>query len=261
MPEIIVKSEDLKIPETAFVKDGENINYIETFNRLASSHDIITGIQIPDKFKVKKEGTEDTDISASILKISDSYGQLEKKLGSGDIAPKAETEYKLDYTKLPEGMKVDPEREKKFLKKFHGAGMSNRQVQAVMDEYADLLIEGSNAQKTQEEASVNALKKAWPGEEFDKNSETALKGFLAYADEEDKAALDEIKKHPALIKILFKIGRDLTEDTNINMSDVGGEDGVKKLMQDKEGPYWNDKHPDHKKTVEMVQKYYKSKYK
>lgn len=213
-------------------------------------------LEIPEKFRVAKEdGSIDHD--ATMQKMLESYSNLEKRIGTGDLPPKTETEYKLDYSSFPEGIKIDPEREKSFLKSCHAMGMTNKQVQGVMDRYAELIAEGLQMQTNQKQAEEEALKKEW-GDDFDVNIKFAQKAFLAYADEQDKANIDQIGNNTALLRILTKIGKDMEEDTFVKGDGASSPESLDALMRSE--PYWNDKHPEHKATVQKVKEFYKKKY-
>lgn len=55
---------------------------------------------IPGNAKSKK--TRSLDIEASSLKLAEAYGHLEKRMGSGDVPPKAAADYKIA---VPEALK------------------------------------------------------------------------------------------------------------------------------------------------------------
>ena len=105
-------------------------------------------LEIPDKFKITRaDGTIDHE--ATLQKALGSVVHLERRLGSGDIPPENETGYKLDYAAFPEGVKISPEGEKAFLKSMHSAGLTNKQVQAVVNKYAEAVKQGQAIQQTQ----------------------------------------------------------------------------------------------------------------
>jgi len=213
-------------------------------------------VSVPEKFRVTKEDGS-IDYNATMQKMLESYTQLEKRVGTGDLPPKTENEYKIDYTKFPEGIKIDPEREKSFLKLCHTMGMTNKQVQGVMDRYAELITEGLKIQESQRKSTEETLRNEW-GDNFDTNIRLAQKAFLAYADEQDKANIDQFGNNPALLRILFKIGKDMEEDVFVKGDTGLSSDSIESLMRSEQ--YWNEKHPEHKVTVQKVKEFYKKKY-
>lgn len=215
-----------------------------------------SGLEIPEKFRTTKEDGS-IDYETSMQKVLQSYSHLEKKIGTGDLPPEKEDGYKLDYSKFPEGVKIEPEREKGFLKSCHAMGMTNKQVQGVMDRYAELITEGLKVQGNQKQAAIDVLKKDW-GENFDANVQAAQKGFLTYADEQDKANIDQLGNNPALLRLLAKIGKDIKEDSDVKGGGGSSIEDVETLMRSV--AYWDDKHPDHKSTKQKVQTFYQKKY-
>ena len=69
---------------------------------------------IPDKFKVTAEDGS-VDYKATVAKMNESYSYLEKKVGTGEVAPKSVDEYKLEREDFDfEEFKAD-ESNKEFL--------------------------------------------------------------------------------------------------------------------------------------------------
>jgi hypothetical protein len=224
---------------------------------------------IPEKFLVKKaDGTVDHE--ATLVKTLGSYSHLEKRFSSGDIPPETEEGYKLDYAAFPEGIKINPEGEKALLKKFHGSGMTNKQVQAVINEYGGIIKQGLDIQKTQESERVSQtlsgvateLKTGW-GADFDVNVKAAVRGFNHLADDADKADLakigiDAAATYRILMKMAAKVGAGITEDTQVlNADGVPGSD-LETLR--KSEAYLKEDHPDHAATVARVTMMYQRKY-
>jgi hypothetical protein len=226
-------------------------------------------VVIPDKFKVMKtDGTIDHE--ATLTKALGSYVHLEKRLGSGDVPPETEAGYKLDYSAFPTEVKISPEGEKAFLKSMHSAGLTNKQVQAVVNKYGEVIKQGFEIQKTQDIERVAAtlkdvateLKTAW-GANNDANVQAAIRGFNHLADEVDKADLAKIGAdakvtYRILMKVLAKVGAGIAEDTQVlNAGGVGDAD-IEALR--KSEAYLNADHKDHKATVEKVTALYQRKY-
>ena len=93
---------------------------------------------IPDKFKVMDESTGTVDYKATLAKMNESYTGLEKRVGTGDLPPKTEDE----YTSEREGFSFDEfkqdEGNKAFLKSAHAHGITNKQMDFLLSEYAVL---------------------------------------------------------------------------------------------------------------------------
>jgi len=225
---------------------------------------------IPDKFKVTRaDGSIDHE--ATLLKTLGSYTHLEKRLGSGDVPPENEAGYKLDYSVFPEGVALTPEGEKALLKTFHGSGMTNKQVQTVINKYAEVITQGQEIQKTQEITRVNTtlksveteLKTEW-GADYNSQGKAIVRGFNHLADESDKAVMDNIGKdskltYKLLMKVLAKVGVGITEDTQVLNPDGVPGDGTREALMKTEA-YTNAEHPEHNATVAKVTALYQNQY-
>ena len=96
------------------------------------------------------------DIDASSRKLAEAYGHLEKRVGSGDVPPKASTEYQVA---VPEPLKeafgdlnADP-MFTQFRDDMHGLGLTQKQFDGVMSRYFELvpqLVQGGAALTAEE---------------------------------------------------------------------------------------------------------------
>ncbi|TAL22518.1 MAG: hypothetical protein EPN94_11020 [Nitrospirae bacterium] len=225
------------------------------------------GMKIPEKMIVKNEdGSVNHEktakrILASTKKAVSSYSALEKRLGSHEAPPEKEDGYKLDYAKIPENMRPTPESEKSFLKYFHGHGLNNKQAQAMMDKYAELLLSGVEIQNRTVPEVEGELQKAW-GDKFEGNVGAARVAINTLLEDEDKGDIGKIgfdlkTTYRMLMKVLAKVGADLQED-NPPAGDAAGAEAIDTLQ--KSEAYWNPKHAEHAATVRKVQEFYKKKY-
>lgn len=210
--------------------------------------------EVPEKFLAKKEDGS-VDWEAVTKKAIPSYRELEKRLGSGELPPKTADEYKVEKF-LPEGFEANPEAMKPVLGKMHELGLNNKQVQGMLTLYGDLLGQGVATEKASMEQALTNLKAYW-GDETPKNLELANKAVAVYADDEEKKLLSDpkIANNPALLRLLAKVGADLGEDRIPGGSSTGGGDSELESLRRSEA-YWDDKHPDHKATVDKVAKHY-----
>lgn len=218
--------------------------------------------RFPEKFRVTKAEGGEFDAEASTAKVLEAYGALEKRMGSGDMPPKAPEEYTVklpDDTpeELKEALKdfnLSPE----FRKQVHELGITQKQLDAMLGHYfkeAPALMKGS-MQRAADEVGAN-LDKAW-GEKYQENFDGAMKAFTAYA--EPGMKFDDIMLNPAIAyQILAKVSREMGEASGIpsDAAGAGGED-VEGLM--KSEAYWNDKHPDHKAVSAKVKAHYAKKH-
>lgn len=209
---------------------------------------------IPEKFR--KDGEID------YKNLAKSYLYAEKRIGSGDIPPKDETGYKLEY-QFPEGVGIEPERETSFLKGCHAKGMTNAQVQYIMDEYANLIKDGMALQAQQQGAAkpdIEAqLRQEW-GAEFDTQFANAQKAFHAVADEQDKGNIKALSQSVPVMRMLAKLGANLNEDPGLP-GEISGMSAVDVESLQKSEAYWNPRHPDHSKVKQQVTQYFQAKFK
>ncbi len=227
-------------------------------------------LDIPEKFRVTKtDGSIDHE--ATLQKALGSVAHLEKRLGSGDVPPDTEAGYKLDYASFPEGIKISPEGEKALLKSLHSAGMTNKQVQTVINKYGEVVKAGLELQKTQETQRAAATLKdvaeelttAW-GENFETNKKAAVRGFNHLADEADRADLAKIGAdskvtYRIFMKFLAKVGAGITEDTQIKNADGASLDNDLEALKSSKA-YLDANDPQHTATVEKVTALYAKKY-
>lgn len=116
--------------------------------RTAPNPSSATTPQIPEKYQVKKEdGT--LDVEASLLKLAEAYGNLEKRIGTGDIPPKSAGDYEIavpDMFKDAIDPKTDPMMQDFITKAHRAAGFTQTQMDLAMGEYfaiAPQLVAGS----------------------------------------------------------------------------------------------------------------------
>ncbi len=206
---------------------------------------------VPEKFRDEKGELKIKDIAKS-------YIGLEKKLGAGEAPPKTPDEYKIDI-KLPEGVELNKEQMKSFLASCHATGMTNKQVQHVMDRYAGVIGEQFKGQVSTKEQAEAELKKVW-GDSYGENVAFAQKAFNALADDIDRAAVNQVGNSPAVLKMLAKIGRNLKEDTSPTGSPATGitEEEIQTLQRSK--AYFDPKDPEHNAVKSKVTAYYQRKF-
>jgi hypothetical protein len=214
--------------------------------------------RIPEKFHVKNG--EELDAEASWGKLAESYKALEARVGTGDVPPKTAEEYTVT---VPEAFKEhwkEDERFTAFRTEALAAGITQKQMDLVMDRYfktAPELINGAVNNST--EAVMASLDKAW-GANYDKELQAAAKTFEAYADPADKGKFDDIMRDPALAyRLLAKIGPELGEARGIPAGTEGtSAESIQALLT---SPILRDpKHPEYAATRAKVDNYYISKH-
>lgn len=225
---------------------------------------------VPEKFRVTRaDGTLDHE--ATLQKALGSYVNLEKRFGSGDIPPETAEGYKLDYAAFPSEVKISPDGEKAFLKSMHSAGLTNKQVQAVLNKYGETLKTGFELQKQQEagrtkatlDAVASDLRTHW-GQKNDDNVKAAIRGFNHLADETDKADLGKIgvdlgATYRILMKVLARVGAGVAEDKLPTQAEMTGINQTLEELRTSKA-YLDAADPAHKATVAKVEALYQRKY-
>lgn len=223
---------------------------------------------IPEKYQVKKDdGTLDLD--ASSRKLAEAYGNAEKRIGSGDVRPKAAEEYTVT---VPEAFAevFKPEEDpgfQEFRTKAFEAGMTQKQLDLVMGQYftmAPQLVAGaaiidSGACKTE-------LEKTWATPAtYDRNIGHAFTAVSALA---GKAGIDvnelmspknPLGNNPQFLRLMAALGPELAEDKNPNNDgNLLSSDDLETLMVS--DAYTNPSHKDHAKVSEKVRRAFERKH-
>ena len=229
-------------------RTNPNIEKFTEIDALAKSYINATKMIGQDKVAVpNKNSTEDQ------------WNEVYDKLGRPESADKYSLDIKSDVVPFDDGAI------KQFAENAHKLGLSNTQAQGVLEFYKNSM-EGT-AQQSQvntETAQVQAeqqLRQEW-GREFENNVKKA--GALAKANLNTDILDLELKNgmrvgdHPELIKGFAKIASMMSEDKIVLSENESAdkstdlESQISTITNNREGPYWNKRHPDHDKSVQQV---------
>lgn len=216
---------------------------------------------IPEKYQVKKEDGS-LDIEASSLKLAEAYGNLEKRLGTGDLPPKTAAEYEIT---VPDVFKdaIDPKSDpllQDFLAKAHAAGFTQKQIDLAMGQYFEIapqLVAGSK-QLSAEDCTAQ-LKTEWKtDEQYKAEVGKAYKAAVGYGGADAEGIIKDHGNDPRIVRMLARIGAEMGEDTSLNPGDqqAGGSNSIDSLMASE--AYNNPKHVDHARVSAQVRKYFES---
>lgn len=232
--------------------------------------------RVPEKYRVL--GTDgQLDLAATAEKIEAARASLESKLGKGASVqvPATPDDYKIEAPKDAEGKPLegfdvegftgDP-LFKEFAKDAHAKGMTNEQLQFVVDKYlavAPQLI-AADQQLSLEEAR-SELATIWPDQAaMQRNLAVSLKAIRGFGGEADDAPGSRARlenkfgRDPDFIAFAAKVGSEMQEDRVPGGASVASEVDVEALL--KSEAYWTPAHPDHKSTVAKVQEHYARKF-
>jgi len=242
----VAKSWKEAIPED--LRNDPNISKFTELEALAKSYVNATRMIGQDKVAVPNNNSTD-----------DQWNEVYDKLGR----PESPDKYQLDIKS--EAVPLDEGAIKSFAENAHQLGLNNKQAQGILEFYKNSM-EGS-AQQNQvdmETAQANAeqeLRKEWGGN-YEANIKKA--GAVAKANM-DATILDmqlkdgtRLGDHPAVIKGFANIANLMSEDKLVSTESENVSQGtdyeaeISKIVNDRDGPYWNKSHPDHDKVVQQV---------
>lgn len=206
----------------------------------------------PDKYRVTKaDGT--LDLEATAKKTADGYRALEKRLGSGDVAPAAPTDYKLAPPEaLADTFKADDPNLQAFLKSAHAAGMSQKQLDVAMGAFFQWApqIAGASQQLDADQARAK-LAEMWPDAvERRQNASAAFRALTAAAGPDFDRLQQKFGNDPDFIRIAAVFGSQMREDTSPGSAPPGGTPDVKELMS--HPAYTDPRHPQHERISAQV---------
>lgn len=222
---------------------------------------------MPEKHRVL--GTDGKiDVQATLLKVSEAYGHAEKRIGSGDVAPKTADEYKVTVPEeLAESIKADELAAsadfKGFLGKMHAAGLTQAQLDVVTSELltrSAALQEGMAA--ASQESCAAELAKTWPSP-ADRQAKVGLafRAFQAFAAEGDRDLVDQIGNNPIVIRLLAAVGKELQEDVPIIDGSPEAKSWDDRLAELQAHPAYSDRaHPEHSKLMDRKAALFAQRY-
>ena len=242
----VAKSWKEAIPEE--LRNDPNISKFTELEALAKSYVNATRMIGQDKVAVPNNNSTE-----------DQWNEVYDKLGRPESADKYQLDVKSDIVPLDDGAI------KQFAENAHQLGLNNKQAQGILEFYKNSM-EGSAQQSKidNETAQANAeqeLRKEW-GSNYENNIKKA--GSIAKANMNPEVLDMELKDgtrlgdHPAIIKGFANIANLMSEDKLVSTESENVSQGtdyeaeISKIVNDRDGPYWNKSHPDHDKVVQQV---------
>ena len=242
----VAKSWKEAIPEE--LRNDPNISKFTELEALAKSYVNATRMIGQDKVAVPNNNSTE-----------DQWNEVYDKLGRPESAEKYQLDVKSDIVPLDDGAI------KQFAENAHQLGLNNKQAQGILEFYKNSM-EGSAQQSKidNETAQANAeqeLRKEW-GSNYENNIKKA--GSIAKANMNPEVLDMELKDgtrlgdHPAIIKGFANIANLMSEDKLVSTESENVSQGtdyeaeISKIVNDRDGPYWNKAHPDHDKVVQQV---------
>lgn len=209
---------------------------------------------IPDKFKVVSEDGS-VDYKATVAKMNESYSYLEKKVGTGEVAPKSVDEYKIEREGFSfEDFKAD-ESNQQFLSEAHKHGITNKQLDFLLSEYDKRAVNlVSNNSQFDTDTTIQSLQSEW-GSNYESNIFSAIRAAKSAGLTEEQINNPSIGNNVDVIKVLSYFGSQIAEDKPINNGTAVNTD-ITSLMRSE--AFFDPKHPDHKSVKSQIDSYYNS---
>ena len=209
---------------------------------------------IPDKFKVVSEDGS-VDYKATVAKMNESYSYLEKKVGTGEVAPKSVDEYKIEREGFSfEDFKAD-ESNQQFLSEAHKHGITNKQLDFLLSEYDKRAVDlVSNNSQFDTDTTIESLQSEW-GSNYESNIFSAIRAAKSAGLTEEQINNPSIGNNVDVIKVLSYFGSQIAEDKPINNGTAVNTD-ITSLMRSE--AFFDPKNPDHKSVKAQIDSYYNS---
>jgi len=229
-------------------RNDPNISKFTEIDALAKSYINATRMIGQDKVAIPNENSTD-----------DQWNEVYGKLGRPESPDKYKLEANSDVVPLDEGAI------KSFAENAHQLGLNNKQAQGILEFYKNSM-EGSVQQnqvdmETAQAQAEQELRKEW-GRAYEDNIKKASSVAKANMDANilDMQLKDgtRLGDNPAIIKGFANIANLMSEDKLVSTESEGVSQGIdydteiSKIVNDRDGPYWNKAHPEHDKIVQKV---------
>ena len=229
-------------------REDPNIAKFTEIDALAKSYINATRMIGQDKVAVPNNNSTD-----------DQWNEVYDKLGR----PESPDKYKLEANS--DVVPLDESAIKQFAENAHQLGLNNKQAQGILEFYKNSM-EGSAQQtkidtETSQAQAEQELRKEW-GRSYDDNIKRAAQVAKANMNAEilDLTLSDgrRLGDHPEIIKGFANIANLMSEDKMIGTGEDNATSGrdlneeISKIVNDRDGPYWNKAHPEHDKIVQQV---------
>lgn len=235
---------------------------------------------LPEKYRVKVEGSDEIDYQASSRKLGEGYKALEAKLGTGaaGTVPENADGYALTVPTDAEGkpliegvdledFKGDPIY-KDLAAKAHAKGISNEAMQFFVGEYlqfAPQLFESNSMLSAQE--ATKTLSSIWTDDtSMKKGLSQAARAVQGFAAEDGKpgsyaSLAAKFQNDPDFLAFAAKIGAEMGEDKPIASDPVAQADWQDQVNDLKADPAYMDKtNPKHASVMAKINDLYQRRY-
>lgn len=238
--------------------------------------DVVTSVDnwrdtLPQDIRDNKIIAETKDLTSLSKRLIDAQNYISKSVrlpDDGDTSgmdelytklgrPEAIDGYDVKRPDMPEGAKYDEGLEKSFLEAAHKVGLNSSQVNALMTWNQEQVMLQQNAGQKSSVEAMGELKKDW-GTAFDERVGIAEEVLSQYGDDKTEAL---VKDNPALISLIYNMGKNLVEGMAEGKSNAShirtpkeALDEINKLQRDPNfmKAYLSKKDPTHYAAVEQM---------
>lgn len=214
--------------------------------------------QVAEKYLVKNEDGS-VNWEATATKQAQGYGELSKRLGTGDAAPKTVEDYQIT---VPDALKDawNPKEDAQFtgfLKEAHAAGFTQKQIDLAVGEYTKAVQNlAGGFQQLSADDCVASLKEGWKTDaEYKAGVGNAFKAAQGFFGDDAQYIIDTYGNDPKLIRGLAKMGAEMGEDKSLSPTDtLPSGTSIDELMA--HPAYSDPKHPEHARVSKQVQSFF-----
>ncbi|AOE41232.1 hypothetical protein BEE12_16060 [Pantoea agglomerans] len=216
---------------------------------------------LPEKFKVT-EGETGFDLTKSAQKMAQSYAELEKRIGAGDIPPADISGYKVEIEGLDWSAIKEAPGMADVLEEARGLGYTNKQMefmvkQVLMNQPGET---GAAAGGYTDQQAQAELQKEWADPHvYRQNVTSAVNAVKSLFGNDANDFMRDYGNDPRIIKAFAALGREVGEDTLGRVTaPVESPETIHELMQGE--AYNNPNHADHKRVSARVRSYFEKTY-
>lgn len=229
---------------------------------------------LPEKFRVAGEDGK-LDEAASARKLAESYKALEAHKGPMPQVPASPDDYKIEAVNGPDGKPMDREivdgftadpMYKAFAKDAHAQGLTNAQMQFVVERYLNiapqLLQADINLSLEEARAELGTI---WTDQQTMQANLAgvvrAINGFGAEAEGVPGSRARLMEKYgrdPDFIAFAAAVAGEMQEDKLPSQPAIASEADVESLQKSK--AYWDKNDPEHARVKGQVDAYYTRKF-
>lgn len=186
----------------------------------------------------------------------EAWDRFYQKLGR----PEAAEGYNFEMPELPGGLEWQDPLVNQFKKTAHVIGLTPKQAQVILNHYAEQVRGEAQGRREETARTLETLKQeVGPGYEKELAYGQAVLKQIGGQDVIDAINMSGIGNHVGFIKMMIRIGRELGEDSIIDVKSVreseqSAQAKIDAIMADKKHPYWKPRDPGHARAVEEMSK-------